>query len=249
MRLTLPWIQQTFSEYNTKYFGGRLPMPRFSLNCHQGNWGYYKPNAIFNQITRRITKINSPGTIMLNGAFSRDEKDWIGTLLHEMIHMYIIVVLKKYPKNQHGQEFYNIAYYMNKDGWDISETNKRKSTDTEINGDEIDTREHNERLIKPYVFCVIEQPQNQQYKLWGFKADYQTLNSYINTTKKLKNQGAIALNIYYCYSARMSNLQSNPQTLDGFGANDYNELIYKVSSAIKEKLTTEHFNLVKTVTL
>lgn len=39
MKPTLPWMGQTFDEYNTKYFGGRLARPRFSLRCNPNHWG------------------------------------------------------------------------------------------------------------------------------------------------------------------------------------------------------------------
>ena len=248
MKPTLPWMGQTFDEYNAKYFGGRLARPRFSLRCSPNHWGYYQPNATYNRITRRTT-IKSPGTLFLNGNYSREEKDWIGTMLHEMIHMYINTVLRKFPINDHGNDFYNIAMRINQDGWNISEANEKKSTDREVRDDEVDERGHEERLVKPHVFCVIDQPQNNSFKLWGFKAEYNSLNSYIATAKKLKNSGATTLRIYYCYSTNMGQLQTNSQNLCGFSANSYTELIKKVSTSIGERLTNENFNLAKTITL
>ena len=66
MKPTLPWMGQTFDEYNAKYFGGRLARPYFSLRCNPNYWGYYQPNATYNRITRRTT-VKSPGTLFLNG--------------------------------------------------------------------------------------------------------------------------------------------------------------------------------------
>ena len=128
MRPTIPWMQQAFGFYNKKYFGGRLEVPKFNLNCPYGNWGFYTPNGTFDRFTRRA-KIFGSGTISLSNEYSRDEKDLIGTLLHEMIHMYIILVNKKYPFNQHGSMFQNWADKLNAQGWEISEANEKKDTD------------------------------------------------------------------------------------------------------------------------
>ena len=249
MKPTIPWMQQTFSEYNTKYFGGRLEFPEFKLRCpERGDWGYYEPNARYNRLTRKVTVI-TPGTICLDGSYSREEKDWIGTMLHEMIHMYVNTVMRLYPKDIHGEEFITIAEYINKDGWGISESNEVKETDKKVSGYESDERDIESRLIKPHVFCIINQPEDAENKLWGFRAEYNKLNQYIATAQKLKQYGAVTLDIYYCYSGNLSNLPSSPTDLKGVGANGYNQLIRRISKFINERLTKENFNLVKTITL
>ena len=245
MKPTLPWMAQTFDEYNAKYFGGRLARPRFILRCNPNHWGYYQPNATYNRITRRTT-VKSPGTLFLNGNYSREERDWIGTMLHEMIHMYINTVLRKYPVNDHGQDFYNIAMRINQDGWNISEANEKKSTD--IEGD-TDDEAYDNRTVQPSIFCIIEQPNDAQYKVWGFRAEYNQLNSYIKSARKTKNNGATVLNIYYCYSANMDKMPTSPIDLRGVGAQDYNTLLYRVSRIIGEQISQDNFKLVKTITL
>ena len=246
MKPTIPWLQQAFGFYNEKYFGGRLKTPKFSLNCPYGNWGFYTPNGTFNRITRRAT-IFGPGTLSLTSKYSRDEKDLIGTLLHEMIHMYINTVMLKYPTNPHGREFQEIAQRLNQDGWNISEANEKKLTDREVQGDEADERGHEERLVKPHVFCVINQPQSNSFKLWGFRADFNNLQAYISTAKKIN--GANVINVYYCYSSNLNQMPTSPDNLAGVGANDYESLIKIVSRIIGERLTKENFNLAKTITL
>ena len=246
MKPTLPWMAQAFDEYNAKYFGGRLARPRFSLRCNPNYWGYYQPNATYNRITRRTT-VKSPGTLFLNGNYSREERDWIGTMLHEMIHMYINTVMRKYPINDHGDDFYNIAMRINQDGWNISEANEKKSTDREVQGNEADERSPEERLVKPHIFCVINQPQNNSFKLWGFRADFNNLQAYISTAKRIN--GANAIYVYYCYSSRLNQMPTSPDNLMGVGANDYESLIRTVSQIIGERLTKENFNLAKTITL
>ena len=39
-------------------------MPTFSLNCPEGNWGYYKPNGTYSKITREVEPYSS-GTLYI----------------------------------------------------------------------------------------------------------------------------------------------------------------------------------------
>lgn len=247
MKPTIPWLKQAFNYYNTKYFGGKLMMPSFSLRCSDNNWGFYKPNGTFNKLTRRVA-LNGPGILFLNGNYSREEKDWVGTLLHEMIHMYINTVMLLYPSNPHGKEFYQLAQKINEDGWEISEKNEKKNTDI-ISGNDEDNIEYNNRIVKPYLFCIIDEPNGKNYKYWGFKGDYNTLPQYIATAKKLKQFGAKSVTIYYCYSNNLGSLNSSPQTLDGIGANSIEELIQKLSTLIKEPLKFDNFKQYKIINL
>ena len=126
---TIEWMQQKFALYNKKYFNGQIAMPKFSTNCPHGMWGYFKLDAICNPITRKITQFYDYGTLFLTDKYERNAKDVVNTLLHEMIHAYIYTVLKKYPFNQHGRDFKEIANKLNSVGWNISEANEMKTTD------------------------------------------------------------------------------------------------------------------------
>lgn len=241
MKPTIQWMKQTFDVYNRKYFKGELREPEFSLDCPQGNWGFYMPDGTFNRITRNV-KLFGPGTIFLSTVYSRTEKDLINTLLHEMIHMYIITVSLKYPLNQHGTEFQEWANYLNQFGWNISEYNEKQTTDILDNENNVD---NNETMVNPYIFCIIEQPNDKQYKLWGFRADYNNLKTYMSSVKKLKKYGAAVLNIYYCYASNMKKIPIASQDLNGIGATNYNELIDIISRIIGEKITNKNFTLYK----
>lgn len=248
MKPTIPWMVHTFNEYNEKYFHGRLRAPKFRLGCPKNDdWGCFRPDGV--QKGGVVTALYSTGTLFLNGQYMREEKDWIGTMLHEMIHMYIINVDRKYPMNGHGREFQEWANFLNRDGWNISEFNEKKSTDVETAETQNDERSYDERLVKPYIFCIINQPQDNNYKLWGFKADYNTLNNYIDTARKLKQNGAVSVYVYYCYSGNMRNLQTSASTLMGVGGNSFNELIRTLSRAINEHLTQDNFKLYKEIKL
>ena len=126
---TVEWMSKYFDTFNKKYFGGKLNTPSFVVGCQSGNWGYFHYDAEYNRLTRTITKVNSIPKLMLTNKYDRRAKDVANTMLHEMIHLYIYSVLKKYPIMQHGQTFQKIANKLNADGWEISEENELKPTD------------------------------------------------------------------------------------------------------------------------
>ena len=249
MKPTIPWMKQTFDIYNKKYFGGRLKMPYFSTNCYDNMWGYYEYNG--NVAFNRKFKPKGVGKIYLNGNFSRDEKDWIGTLLHEMIHMYIAEVELKWPMILHGNDFKKWANILNQDGWNISEQNEKKESDVyDKYSSSNDNRSYEDRTVKPSIFCIINQPSDQENKFWGFRAEYETLNSYIESAKKLKNlNGATVLNIYYCYAPQVAQMPSSPTTLNGIGGLGIKNIIYKICKIYGGDFDTSYFKLYKTIEL
>ena len=105
MKPTVQWLEYNFDTFNVKYFEGKLPKPKFSLFCKEGDLGNYTPQADYNTITRKITKLNGPGVLSIAGQYSRSERDIASTLLHEMIHMYIFTVLRINPRFSHGEEY------------------------------------------------------------------------------------------------------------------------------------------------
>lgn len=241
---TVQWMRTAFQKYNNEYFGGKLRVPMFDNNPPSGEWGHYTPQAYYKN--NRITRVVGPGKISLTNKYSRSEKDVISTLLHEMIHMYVITCLKEYHKNQHNYSFQNIAQMINQDGWDISETNEIK--DTDIEGGDDTEEEYDNRIIKPCIFCVIQKPNGQNYKFWGFKAN-QNLQGHIVLAKQLKKYGANKLFIYYCYSHNMLSMPDGGNMLNGVGGETMEEMLIKLSRTIGEKLTTQDFKLYKEINL
>lgn len=235
---TIPWLQQMFKNYNEKYFGGKIPMPRFSLNCPSGNWGYYKPYGNFNFLTRKVTP-HSSGILYMTRVFSRTEKDVLNTLLHEMIHMYIILVDKQYPKNQHGKLFQAWADKLNSDGWNISEMNEKQDTDVE----------NEKNSLKPNLLCIIEKPNGQNYKFWCFIPDYIFFNKYLQIARNMKKNGVTFFKVYYYYSHNTPNLPIANETLNGFGGMSFQECLNKLSKFVGEKITEENMKLSKEINL
>ena len=61
----LEWCKQNFSAFNTKYFGGKLPMPKFSYRCPKNTWGVYNSDVEYEN--GKITNIFSSGEMALSG--------------------------------------------------------------------------------------------------------------------------------------------------------------------------------------
>ena len=136
----LEWCKQNFSAFNKQYFGGKLPMPKFSYNCPKDTWGVYNADVEYQE--NKIMNIFSSGEMALTKLYDRNEKGIQNTLLHEMIHMYCALILKIVPT--HDSNFDQLAARINQDGWSISETNEKTEDDVLIQGQEIPDMEGNE---------------------------------------------------------------------------------------------------------
>jgi hypothetical protein len=211
------------------------------------------PDGNYNKITRTFEP-NGFGTLYLNGNYDREENDLIGTLLHEMIHMYINTVMLKYPLNPHGKDFSAFASRLNQDGWNIMETNEKKDTDKydSENGDKKSTFKYG--LPSPddkmYLICIIKQPNDPNFKTWLFRAEEENLNDYINTAKNLKNiNGAESITIYHCYAQELGQMPADPSTLEGVGAIGYHGVLYELKKKYGVTLGNKNFRLFKEIPL
>jgi len=136
----LAWCKQNFAAFNNKYFGGKLPIPKFSYNCPKNTWGQY--NADVEWEGNKVLTIYSSGEMAFTKLYDRTEIAVQTTLLHEMIHMYCALVLKVIPI--HDSNFNQMAAKMRQDGWNISELNNRTEDDVLIQGQEIPDMEDNQ---------------------------------------------------------------------------------------------------------
>ena len=136
----LNWLKLNFSEFNNKYFGNKLPMPKFSYNCPEDTWGVYNADVYYED--GKILRIFSSGEMALTSRYNRSEKSIQTTLLHEMIHMFCALILKVVP--EHDSRFERIASRINQDGWNISETNKEGTDDVLIQGQDVPEMEENQ---------------------------------------------------------------------------------------------------------
>ena len=130
---TEDWVVKMFNFYNKKYFDGKIPLPNIQIKPLDGNWGYLEFVAPVNPMTRTVTAKPVKYILLLTNSYYRAEKSVLQTLIHEMVHAYIYTVLKKYPMNQHGKLFYEIASGPNRDGWNITEKTDMADTDVAVN--------------------------------------------------------------------------------------------------------------------
>jgi hypothetical protein len=147
---TEQWLSGCFADFNRKYFKNALQTPRFKVQkpCYVGGseaFGGYYYNL--SQILGKVFRVNSPGTIVMTGAWNRSAKSIGETLLHEMIHMYIYTVLKKFPRNPHNEDFIAYVKYLNGFGWDVP-INKTDTTRTDIELNESEVKEIVSECVK-----------------------------------------------------------------------------------------------------
>lgn len=228
MKPTVEWMKDNFSQFNKKYFNNLLPEPKFSTSCPTGNWGYYDVRGKYDKASRKMLKLDGPGTICLTSAYSRNEHDVQETLLHEMIHEYIYQVMKLYPKNQHGELFNNIANRINKQGgYNISEKTEVKSTDT-LEGN--DSHAQNSAPSPTALLCIFESGL-QNPKLWACKSDFDGMTG---TLHRINQVGGRNAHFYQTKSANLYKMPSTPQNLWGYGGNTYEGLISEIAKNLQE---------------
>ena len=214
---TVPWMRQKFAEYNQKYFGGQLPTPQFAVEGLSGLWGAYDLDARYNLRTLKITKVNGNGKITLTNRYSRDENAVISTLLHEMCHEYVYLVMGICPQNKHGKEFMSIAQRINADGWKISSETIRTDTDTEGKNQQYDAA----------ILCIIKKPEGTDYKWWICKCEKGNIQQFNSTAKKIDGVSSVAF--YEVDCPELEHVKSDPSTLFGWGGMSYLDAITRMA--------------------
>lgn len=243
MRPTVEWLDRAFDVYNKRYFGGTLPHPEIvvSDNCTYSEngvendaFGYYLPNAKYNYATRMITRILGPGTLCMTTKWSRNADDVVGTLLHEMIHMYIYLVLRINPINAHGTEFMSIAKRIESDGWDVTSDDIKKSDTT-----------GKDKKVKPEerILCLITKPKGKNYKYWCCVCDKKNSNQAYLAASKI--QGVQKIVFYQCKSKNIEFFRMNPSNLTGFGAMTLAELSNNMAQYFNEPVDVFNFRKMK----
>ena len=195
---TIPWMRQKFAEYNQKYFGGQLPIPTFNVQNLNGMWGLYDLNGNFDKRSRKITRTYDNGKLILTNAYSRNEKDVISTLLHEMCHEYVNLVMGLYPVDKHGREFMTAAQNLIADGWNMEA--ETVETDTDVYGGK------NENVEESFL-CII--------------------------TTAMRIKGVQSVKFYVLQNNEiLMHVQSNPQTLFGWGGMTVEEMLNNVAKYV-----------------
>lgn len=215
---TVAWMRQKFAEYNAKYFGNKLPIPEFKVEQMTREFGRFYLDARYNKSTRRIISANGNGILYLTSQYSRNENAVISTLLHEMTHEYIYLVMGIYPRNQHGQEFMSIARKINEDGWNIGNGIELTSDDIENNG----RASQSESII-----FVISTPNRKDFKWWICKADIGRVAEFASAANKI--DGVTEMGLFKCKSGALEHVECEPSTLFGWGGYTYAEAVTKMA--------------------
>lgn len=221
---TVPWIKQKFAEFNRKYFGGKLPTPRFALEPMANAWGKYDINgASFSMVTRRIINLKqllqngNYGIITLTNQYSRNEVAVCNTLLHEMCHMYVYLVMGVYPKDIHGKEFASLANNIKGFG-DIVAENPFTDDDVEggTNGD------------NGCILGVIEFQGRNDVKWWVCRVNPNELNTFYAKARGLKDVKAV--NFYDCESNALYHVESGTKNFFGWGGMVYRMVAQNIAN-------------------
>ena len=215
---TVRWMRDKFAIYNRQYFGGQLPTPEFAVENLGKEWGKYDLDASYYKGTREVYNIKDNGRITLTGSYSRKENAVICSLLHEMIHEYVYLVLRVYPKDKHGQEFMSVANRMIADGWNIEEVTFMTKDDTEPGPK------------TPSVILVISKPGGKDFKYWVCRVDPKDIPQFENTVSKIPNLGAhefYQLNGPHCDC--LNDAQSDPVGLTGWHGMTFDEVLGEMS--------------------
>ena len=128
MTLTTDILRTWFRQFNADYFGDELPVPRLALSKARTRLG-----TMACKCTRRMFKrVYSDFAIRISTYYDCTEREYQETLLHEMIHYYIMY--KHIPDtSSHGRVFREMMNRLNSQyGWNISVSSSmrgRKLTD------------------------------------------------------------------------------------------------------------------------
>lgn len=230
------WMASVFSVYNKKAFGGFLKTPQFSTECDSDEWGCYYPGSGPMGITNRFTMKN-PGTLCLNGRLKRTKEQWIGTMLHEMCHMYVYQNGMSKYKDAHGPEFWQIAEKVNSivksdgvqilkvDDGDVIEANgdEEYAEYKDANGNPVNNGSQNGQII----LMVISNPNVEEDKYWICPLKQAELQTAKSVARKIKGAQC---KIFIAFSNKLSNIQTDPSSLSGFGGKTYNDAAKKLCS-------------------
>ena len=213
---TIPWMKQKFAEYNKKYFGGKLPTPKFEVVNDTERWGNFKLEANFEHDTRKIVDRKGNGTIQLTSAYSRKENAVESSLLHEMCHEYVYLVSPRiYPEDIHGTEFKNAAKLIGKDAKLVAA--ELPITDDDIRGG---TNGSNGCTL-----CFAYFPEREDFKWWACKAERSTVKTFV---EKLKQLGGKTF-VFHSPSDALYHYHSSTDTLDGWEGNTKHDIAQKIS--------------------
>lgn len=138
MQIDVNWLSTNFNQFNKDYFNGELPLPRFRISKARTRLGWLKveTKSVSHRHSKANSKDNREFTICLSNYWGGDEFFFLNTLLHEMIHYYIVYHRYK-DDSPHGTIFRSQMERLNLLGWEVSISKKLcqlKPAENKING-------------------------------------------------------------------------------------------------------------------
>lgn len=122
MQVTTDWIRYQFDLFNREYFGGELPLPKFSVSNARTQLGTmrFKWKAVrTGPFSYQLKKMAYDYEIRISNYYEIPERQFQEILLHEMIHYYIAVKDLR-DTSSHGATFRRIMDRLNAKGWHIT---------------------------------------------------------------------------------------------------------------------------------
>lgn len=115
MIVTIDWMEEWFKRFDQEYFGGKLPLPKFSLTRAKTRLG----QLAFKRASRWGRTKLYDFKLSMSTYYDMTEQQAKSVLLHEMIH-YIIGYTGLKDTAPHGVVFRGMMDNLNrKYGWDI----------------------------------------------------------------------------------------------------------------------------------
>ena len=122
MQISTIWMRESFDRFNKDYFGGELPLPKFSLSnarTRLGSMTYKWKSVRTGPGPSDVKRVPYNHCIHLSVYYEQSERDYQNTLLHEMIHYYISVKQLD-DSSSHGPLFRQWMQRLNEKGWNIT---------------------------------------------------------------------------------------------------------------------------------
>ena len=232
--------------YNEEYFGGHLPYLPILLRdkCYVDGheaWGRFDCKATYSKITRRIMDIQDRGSITILTKYVRpsNTNHYLQTLLHEMIHAYILLVLKRYPRDPHGELFMKYANDINaREGLDIQPENELVTGD-EV-GDDNNVNANTENQVDDNAYGNLNNPDDSMilrvfvdrgdspFKIWALRCPRNLVDLYRRRISNAFRGKDITIAYDPCQIPGFERMPEDPNKLPGFGANDLPEMCRKL---------------------
>jgi hypothetical protein len=142
MRATIPFVKKVYEEYNQKCFGGILPTPEYRISNTKNIWGNVRWWHRHDETGKIVEQTIGLG---ISKRYDISEERLIDIIIHEMIHIYIIVAGIPITAT-HGPEFEKVVKEINKKYGRHVESRK------EILPEELDS----DTVREPHHLCYIE---------------------------------------------------------------------------------------------